>query len=108
VGKAYGRRTFLITTLRPVPPGTEGAVSLEGTMAGLAGGAVVGGVGTAVGLYSMPMAAVVACAGLLGSLAESVLGTVAEKKGWMGNDLLNAFNTAAGAAIAVGLAWIVA
>jgi uncharacterized protein (TIGR00297 family) len=106
VGKAYGRRTFLITTLRPVPPGTEGAVSLEGTTAGLAGGAIVGAVGAAVGLYAWPLAAVVAVAGLLGSLAESVLGTVAERKGWMGNDLLNAFNTAAGAAIAVGLVWL--
>ena len=44
VGKAYGRRTFLITTLRPVAPGTEGAVSLEGTAAGLGGGAIVGAV----------------------------------------------------------------
>jgi uncharacterized protein (TIGR00297 family) len=106
VGKAYGRRTFLITTLRPAAPGTEGAVSLEGTLAGLLGGAVVGAAGAAVGLYAWPMAVVVATAGLLGSLVESALGTVAEKKGWMGNDLLNAFNTAAGAGIAVGLIWI--
>lgn len=35
VGKAYGKHTFLITTLKPVPPGTEGAVSLEGTLAGV-------------------------------------------------------------------------
>jgi uncharacterized protein (TIGR00297 family) len=104
VGKAYGRRTFLITTLRPVAPGTEGAVSLEGTAAGLAGGAIVGAVGAAAGLYAWPLFAVVGVAGLLGSLAESVMGTVAERKGWMGNDLLNAFNTAAGAGIGMGLA----
>ena len=106
VGKAYGRRTFLITTLRPVKPGTEGAISLEGTLGGLAGGAVVGAVGALVGLYPLSCAVIVAAAGLLGSLAESVMGTVAERKGWMGNDLLNAFNTAAGAGIAVGLVWI--
>ena len=35
VGKAYGKRTFLITTLKPVARGTEGAVSLEGTIAGV-------------------------------------------------------------------------
>ena len=34
VGKAYGKTTYLITTLKPVPRGTEGAVSLEGTLAG--------------------------------------------------------------------------
>ena len=87
-------------------PGTEGAVSVEGTAAGLGGGAIVGGVGAAVGLYAWPLAAVVAIAGLLGSLAESVMGTVAERNGWMGNDLLNAFNTAAGAGIAMGIVWM--
>lgn len=104
VGKAFGRRTFLITTLRPVPPGTEGAVSLEGTLGGLAGAAVVGGLGAALGLYGGAGAAAVAVAGLLGSLVESVVGTVAERRGWMGNDLLNAFNTAVGAAAVVPLA----
>jgi uncharacterized membrane protein len=43
----------------------------------------------------------VAVAGLLGSLAESLIGVAAERRGWMGNDLLNATNTAIGALIAV-------
>lgn len=110
VGKAYGRRTFLITSLKPVPPGTEGAVSLEGTLGGLAGGAIVASVGAVSGLYAWPVAALVAIAGLFGSLAESVIGTVAEKRGWLDNDLLNALNTALGAAIAViivRLIWLV-
>lgn len=100
VGKAYGRRTFLITTFRPVPPGTEGAVSLEGTLGGLAGGFVVAAVGASLGLYGWPAAAVVGVAGLLGSLAESVIGTVAERRGWLDNDQLNALNTAIGAGFA--------
>ena len=100
VGKAYGRRTFLITTFRPVPPGTEGAVSLEGTLGGLAGGALVAAVGAALGLYTWPAATLVALAGLLGSLAESVIGTVAERRGWLDNDLLNALNTAIGGGLA--------
>ncbi len=104
VGKAYGRRTFLITTLRPVPPGTEGAISAEGTLAGLAGAIVIAAVGVAGGLYGPGAAALVAIAGLLGSLAESVLGTVAEKRGWLDNDLLNAVNTAIGAALVVLMA----
>jgi uncharacterized protein (TIGR00297 family) len=104
IGKAYGRRTFLVTSFRPVPPGTEGAVSLEGTLAGLAAAAVVGTLGAAFGLYGAAGAAAVAVAGLLGSLAESVVGTVAERRGWMDNDLLNAFNTAVGAAMVVPLA----
>jgi uncharacterized protein (TIGR00297 family) len=104
IGKAYGHRTFLITTLRPVPPGTEGAVSLEGTLAGLGGAAAVAAVG------SRDRALRLACGrrgrrslGLVGSLAESLLGTVAEKRGWMDNNLLNAANTAIGALVAVAL-----
>jgi uncharacterized protein (TIGR00297 family) len=104
IGKAYGRRTFLITTFRPVPPGTEGAVSLEGTLGGLLGGLLVAAVGALVGLYAAPLLVLVALAGLLGSLAESVIGTVAERRGWMGNDLLNALNTAIGGALALFLA----
>jgi uncharacterized protein (TIGR00297 family) len=104
VGKAYGRRTFLITTLRPVAPGTEGAVSLEGTLGGLAGGLAVAGVGAAVGLYGWPVALLVGVSGLLGSLAESVIGTVAERRGWLDNDQLNALNTAIGGGVASLLA----
>ena len=104
VGKAYGRRTFLITTFRPVPPGTEGAVSLEGTAAGLAAAVIIAAVGAATGLYAPAWAIAIAAAGLLGSLAESVLGTVAERRGWLDNDLLNALNTAIGAGIVMLIA----
>jgi uncharacterized protein (TIGR00297 family) len=101
IGKAYGRRTFLITSLRPAPPGTEGAVSLEGTLGGLVGASLVAATGAVLGAYGWSAAALVAVAGLLGSLAESVIGVAAERRGWMGNDLLNATNTAIGALIAV-------
>lgn len=38
--QAYGKTTYLITSLKLVPRGTEGAVSLEGTLAGLGAAAV--------------------------------------------------------------------
>jgi uncharacterized protein (TIGR00297 family) len=103
VGKAYGRRTFLITTLRPVPPGTEGAVSLEGTLGGFAGALLVGAAGVGASLFGWPAALVVAVAGVLGSLAESVIGTVATRRGWMDDHLLNALNTAIGALAVVAI-----
>jgi uncharacterized protein (TIGR00297 family) len=106
VGKAYGRRTFLITTLRPVAPGTEGAVSLEGTLGGFAGALLVGATGVLAGLFGGDAALLVAVAGLLGSLAESVIGTVATRRGWMDDHLLNATNTAIGALAVVLIARI--
>ena len=50
IGKAWGRRTFLLATLRPVPPGTSGAVSLEGTVAGLVGALLLALAGIGLGL----------------------------------------------------------
>jgi uncharacterized protein (TIGR00297 family) len=99
IGKAYGGRTVLITTFRPVPPGTEGAVSLEGTLAGVAAAVLVAAMGPVGRLYAWALVPLVAGAGILGALAESVLGTVAERRGWLGNDGLNVLNTAIGAGI---------
>jgi uncharacterized protein (TIGR00297 family) len=104
IGKAYGRRTFMLLTLRPAAPGTEGAVSLEGTLGGLLCALAVAAVGVATGLFSWDAALLVAVAGTLGSLAESALGTVAGPRGWLGNNLLNATNTAIGALAAILLA----
>ena len=103
IGKAYGKRTFLITTLRPVPAGTEGAVSVEGTLGGLFGAAFIASLGVLTGLFHAEGALVVTLAGFLGALAESVIGTVAEKRGWLDNHGLNALNTAIGAALAAGI-----
>ncbi len=103
IGKAYGKRTFLITNLRPVPAGTEGAVSVEGTLGGLFGAAFIAALGVLTGLFAAEGALVVTLAGFLGALAESVIGTVAEKRGWLDNHGLNALNTAIGAAIATGI-----
>lgn len=103
IGKAYGKRTFLITTFRPVPAGTEGAISLEGTLGGLFGAAFIASLGLLTGLIGGEAALVVTLAGFLGALGESVIGTVAEKRGWLDNHGLNALNTAIGAAIATGI-----
>ena len=98
----FGQR--FITTFKPVPPGTEGAVSVEGTLAGLFGAAFIGALGVLTGLFGAQTALVVTAAGLLGALAESVIGVFAEKRGWLDNHGLNALNTAIGAAIATMIA----
>jgi uncharacterized protein (TIGR00297 family) len=107
IGKAYGKRTFLITTFRPVPAGTEGAVSVEGTLGGLFGAAFIASLGVLTGLFHAEGALIVTLSGFLGALAESVIGTVAEKRGWLDNHGLNALNTAIGAALATGIGLLV-
>ncbi|HVT59059.1 MAG TPA: DUF92 domain-containing protein [Thermoanaerobaculia bacterium] len=104
IGQLLGRRTFLITTLRPVPRGTEGAVSLEGTLAGIAASLLVAAVGAAVGLLTWGNTLLVAIAALAGCLCESIVGATLERRGLLDNEALNFLNTLVGALAAVGLA----
>lgn len=108
VGKVYGKRTFLITTLQPVPAGTEGAVSLEGTLAGVVGSLVIAGVASLIGLM-MPLAiGICAIAAFIATNAESVIGaTLQARWPWLTNEVVNIINTAIGAIAALGLGWLV-
>jgi len=104
IGKAYGKTTFLITTLERVEPGTEGAISAEGTAAALVGGLLLSLFGFALGLINIPGVAIAAVAAFLGTNIESVIGaTLQGKKGmsWMTNEVVNFINTLVGAAIAI-------
>ena len=106
IGKAYGQRTFLITTLQPVPRGTEGAVSLEGTLAGVLGSLALAVVAWGVGLISLGGVGICAIAAFGATSVESLIGaTVEEKLSWLTHDLVNIINTTIGAGIAIGLGW---
>jgi len=100
VGKARAGATVLLVTRRRVEPGAEGGVSVAGTLAGVAAATLVAASGTLGRLYAWALVPVVAAAAVVGSLAESVLGPVAERRGWLDNHALNAVNTALGAALA--------
>ena len=104
IGKAYGKTTFLITTLQRVEPGTEGAVSAEGTAASVLGGLLLSLVGYAVGLIGTRAIAISTTAAFLATMAESLIGaTLQERKGfeWMTNEVVNFFNTLIGAGLAI-------
>ncbi|MEO8276531.1 MAG: DUF92 domain-containing protein [Thermoanaerobaculia bacterium] len=102
VGKAFGRRTFLITTFRPVPRGTDGAVSLEGTLAGLAAGVALAGLGASLSLYPLVGILAVVFAALVATTLESVIGATLEKRGLLDNEAVNFLNSLAGALLAAG------
>jgi len=104
IGKAYGRRTFSITTFRPVPPGTSGAISLEGTVAGILGAAFLGAIAIGLNLVAGSSLLLVVVAATLGAVVESALGATLEEPGILNNDLLNFINTAVAAGVALLLA----
>jgi len=100
----------LVTTLERVEPGTDGAVTWQGEVAGLAGTAVIAGLSTGVfGLVGAAGAAVVVGAGVVGMTADSVAGATVEGHR-LGNQGVNFLATLSGGvaggllALAVGLA----
>ena len=108
IGKAYGQTTFLITSLKPVPRGTEGAISLEGTMASIVGGFLLSFYAFyIVGLLPSVKGVVVSTfAAFVATMIESVIGaTLQGKKGmsWMTNEVVNFINTVIGAVVAMSL-----
>ena len=93
----------LITTLQRVEPGTDGAITWQGQVAGLAGAAIIAGL-AAVSFDLEPVAtAVVVIGGFVGTLADSLLGATLEGS-LLGNQGVNLLATVAGAAAAAGLA----
>lgn len=104
IGKAWGRRTWLVTSARAVPPGTPGAMSVEGTLAGLTGAALLCGLGVALQLVELEAVAPVVAGATAGALAESVMGATLEPRGLVNNDVLNFLNTAIAVGVAIELA----
>jgi uncharacterized protein (TIGR00297 family) len=107
IGQAYGRRTFLITTFKPVPRGTDGAVSLEGTLAGIAGAVLLALAGRGLGLLGGADAVLaVVVAAVVGTTLESYLGALLERAAMIDNEAQNFLNTLVGGLVALALvAW---
>lgn len=103
LGNVYGRRYYHILTLQPDTRGRNGVVSLEGTVLGLAGSAVLAGA-HCVGVGWSAAFGVLLVAGTAGNLLDSVLGATLERRGWLSNNAVNFLNTLTGALVAGGLA----
>jgi uncharacterized protein (TIGR00297 family) len=104
IGKAWGDKTYLITSFSQVRPGTPGALSLEGTAAGVLGALALAALGAWLHLIPGGWVWAVVAGALIGSFIESALSATLEAPGIVNNDVLNFINTAAGAIAALVLA----
>ncbi len=126
LGVLFGGTPRLITTLKPAPKGTSGAVSGYGTLAALAAAASVGTVFSLVnGTSSLYFVCLISGAGVCGCLFDSVLGATVQRiyrgadgpterpfapdgtalplvRGWrwLNNDLVNFVSSVVGAVFA--------
>ena len=104
IGKAMGRRTFLVVGFRPVPAGTPGAISLEGTLAGLVSATALATLGAALGLAPADTIWIVVVGATAGAFVESALAATLESRGILDSHLLNFINTAVAVAVVLPLA----
>ena len=108
VGKAYGRTTYSIVTLKSVPRGTEGAVSLEGTVAGIAGSIALAVIAWGIGMINPIGVLWCMIAAFVATTIESLIGATLELRfSWLTNDLVNFINTVIGALVSIILGWLI-
>lgn len=103
IGQAFGRTTYLVTTFKRVPAGTDGAVSMEGTLAGIAASTLIAAFAAATTTITWHGAAIVVLAAFVGTTLESYLGATLERSKIIDNEVVNFANTLAGGLVAMGL-----
>ncbi len=102
VGQLARNAPRLITTFRKVPPGTDGAVSTPGTLAGLAAAGLTALLGLWLGVVAgLSAGLVVAGAAFLGTVVDSFVGALAPR---LGNEITNVLCTLVAAALAFAFA----
>ena len=97
IGQAGGAVPRLVTNWKPVTAGTNGAITLAGTVAGVGAAIVV----SLTGIVAWRSASLCAAAGVIGMIADSFLGATLERQGILGNNAVNFSSTAIAALIAL-------
>ena len=102
IGKRFGKDTYLITSLKKVERGTEGGVSLEGTLASFLGSIFMAFVMFRLSIISTKYHfIVVAVSGFLATLSESIIGAKFQNKYKISNELVNAIQTSIASIFAI-------
>ena len=93
----------LITTLKKVPPGTDGGISVLGTAAGIIGAGIIGVSAYLLGIYPNPFVTlkIAVIAGTVGCFMDSILGAVFERRHYLNNEYVNLIATITGASLGI-------
>ena len=102
IGKRFGRNTYLITSFRKVDRGTEGGVSLEGTIASALGAIIMSLTMLTLSIITTNhQFVIVSISGFLATISESIIGAKFQEKYKLSNELVNAIQTSISSIIAI-------
>jgi len=89
LGKVLGKRPRLITNLKPVRPGTNGGITIQGELAALLGVGMIIPFALPLTSHWFQVAIAVGLGGLIGVNADSLIGATLENKGITDNNTTN-------------------
>ena len=102
IGKRFGSNTFLITSLQKVKKGTEGGISLEGTLASLFGAGLMSYSMLLLGIISTKnYFFIVLISGFIATIAESIIGAKFQEKYQLSNEFVNFIQTTLSSIISI-------
>ena len=98
-----GGTPYLITTMKQVPRGTNGGVTLLGEAAGLITAALIGLGAVLLGVADLPLFLAAMLGGFIGTNLDSLFGQIFENKGYIGNGGTNFLATSGGCIVGAGI-----
>ncbi|HSS96626.1 MAG TPA: DUF92 domain-containing protein [Terriglobales bacterium] len=93
IGQAYGSEARLITNLQKVPAGTNGGVTIIGTLVGVGAAILMTLAGIFSGVVHRHDWLTSIIAPVIGMISDSYLGATLERRGFLSNNVVNFFGT---------------
>jgi uncharacterized protein (TIGR00297 family) len=106
IGQFRSLGARMITTWKTVPAGTDGGITIHGSIAGMAAGLGIAAVAAAGGMIAVSELWIPVTAGFAGMLIDSLLGATLQRRRWLSNQAVNFFATLAAAALAFALSML--
>ncbi len=104
LGMVYGKHCYNMLNFRKGKCGEDGMISAEGSAFGVAGSLLISMIYVTGWSWDINWV-IILFAGTVGNIADSLLGAILERKGYIGNNMVNLLNTVA-AALAAALIFI--